>query len=83
MDDTLKPCGLVMRVDCPYPTDKIICTCCMGAGAHERYDQYHDRWTQEECQSCEGKGYITKERSDELWKVSGIDINGKLPIREG
>lgn len=61
----------------------IICTCCMGAGVHERYNPNSDRWTQEECQACEGWGYITPKRSRELWALSNININGKLPIREG
>ena len=51
---------------------EIICTSCMGSGSHETYDQRHDRWIQTECQSCEGNGYITQERSLELYKVSNI-----------
>jgi len=50
----------------------IICARCIGGGVLESYDADRDKWTQEECYSCKGKGHITKERSDELWKESGL-----------
>lgn len=57
---------------------EIICTCCMGAGLHETYDEPRDRWIQEECQPCNGKGYITQERSLELYKLSEIQPEEKI-----
>lgn len=48
---------------------KTICTCCMGMGFHEEYHPKVDRWDGYECIACEGTGYITPERSEELQKL--------------
>lgn len=50
--------------------EPMICTCCQGVGVHETYNPNGDCWLVDDCISCAGTGYITRDRSNELEEAS-------------